>query len=385
LGVFGESGDATAGASGRVTFMSHPASKRIPSLDGLRALSIGLVLLGHLAGTRHFLSHEAVARFGDLGNLGVRMFFVISGFLITQLLLAELAKTRTISLKAFYIRRTLRILPAFYVFILAASALALMGLVVVDRSDLLHAVTYTMNYHVTDNFTLRHLWSLSVEEQFYLVWPLALAVLGVARAPWVLGAVLAIVPVLRIGLFHFYPGYELYINTAFESVCDALATGCLLAILLPRLSTSDFFPKLISSRLFPLLIVALFVANRQTNHPALFWFACIPFMNVTMALIVARYVQFPELIGGRALNSTPLVGVGVLSYSLYLWQELFLIQGRPAHSILLAFPLNVILAFLLAGLSYALIEQPFLRLKDRFEPSRSPRGAGSRRVSTALT
>jgi peptidoglycan/LPS O-acetylase OafA/YrhL len=358
---------------------SQGSSSRIPSLDGLRAVSIALVLAGHAAGSRHFLSSATVARFGDLGNLGVRMFFVISGFLITRLLLKELARSGTIALRAFYVRRALRIFPAFYTFIGGVSLLALAGVVTLDRSDFVHAVTYTMNYHVTDNFTLRHLWSLSVEEQFYLLWPVTLAALGLGRASWILGGVLAIVPLMRIALFHLFPGYEAYIYTAFEGVCDALATGCLLAIFLPRLVASPLFTKLIGSRLFPLLIVALFVANKQTDHPSAYFLLCIPFMNVTMAMIVGRYVQNPGLLAGRLLNSRALVEVGVLSYSLYLWQQLFLIQGRPPHFVLQTFPWNVGFALLFAALSYTVIEKPFLRLKGRFEPDRPQLDAGPER------
>src|SRR6267154_4420619 len=92
-------------------------AKRLPSLDGLRAVAVLLVCAGHLAGTRHFISSGAMAHAGDVGNLGVRIFFVISGFLITHLLLVERGRAGSISLKAFYMRRALRILPAFYVFV----------------------------------------------------------------------------------------------------------------------------------------------------------------------------------------------------------------------------------------------------------------------------
>src|SRR5262245_12713722 len=113
--------------------MHSGSATRIPSLDGLRAVSISLVLLGHLAGTRHFFPAAAIGRFGDIGNLGVRIFFVISGFLITHLALREHARTGAISLKAFYIRRFLRIFPAFYIFILTTGVLALAGMVQLDR------------------------------------------------------------------------------------------------------------------------------------------------------------------------------------------------------------------------------------------------------------
>ena len=86
-------------------------SRRIPSVDGLRAISIGFVLFGHLAGTSNFFPRSTFAPLGDFGNLGVRVFFVISGFLITFLMLDEIEATGTVSLKLFYLRRTLRIFP----------------------------------------------------------------------------------------------------------------------------------------------------------------------------------------------------------------------------------------------------------------------------------
>lgn len=215
--------------------MSH-TSRRLPSLDGLRAISIVLVLVGHLAGSRHFLAMATVAKAGDLGNLGVRVFFVISGFLITGLLAAEREKTGGVDLRAFYIRRALRIFPAFFVFLFAAVWLSRIGFATVNRGDVLHAITYTANYRgSTSTFSLRHLWSLAVEEQFYLIWPLTFAGLSLAAGRRALAAALLLAPVLRVGVTSMYPGYVEFVPTAFESVCDALATGCLTALVLPEL------------------------------------------------------------------------------------------------------------------------------------------------------
>jgi peptidoglycan/LPS O-acetylase OafA/YrhL len=355
--------------------------RRIPSLDGLRGIAITLVLLSHLAGSRGFLSMRTVALAGDIGNLGVRLFFVISGFLITQLLLLEIQRSQRISLKAFYIRRVLRIFPAFYVFILFAALLAGVGFATIDRRDVIYAVTYTMNYHAnySENFSLRHLWSLAVEEQFYLLWPLTLAILMPSRATRVLVGVVLVVPILRVALYTRLPGYENIVDTGFEGVCDALATGCLLAIAMPRLVRMDSFNRLVLSPLFPVLFAAVFIANKQRDHPKFFWLLCVPFMNVTLALTVLRYVEAPFLPLGRLLNRQPLVSVGVLSYSLYLWQQLFLIQSRPVTSMLVVFPLNIVMAFLCAAASYHLIETPFLRLKERFEPGHAPAAPPSAR------
>jgi len=313
---------------------------------------------------------------------------VISGFLITRLLLKEYAATAGISLQAFYIRRVLRIFPAFYVFIAVAIVFAIAGYAALNGKDLVYAMTYTMNYNAnySPNFSLRHLWSLSVEEQFYLLWPVTLSALAPRRAARLLIAVMLIVPVLRVGLYMARPSYELIADTGFEGVCDALATGCLLAMSMQRLLRSDRFTRLLIGPAFPLLFVAIWLANNQREHPKFFWLLCVPFMNVGLALTVLRYVRAPHLAGGRLLNWRPMATIGVLSYSLYLYQQLFLIQGRPVTSVFVTFPLNVAAAFVLATMSYRFVERPFLKLKERFEklPERELEAANRSQVGPAL-
>jgi peptidoglycan/LPS O-acetylase OafA/YrhL len=244
--------------------------------------------------------------------------------------------------------------------------LTALGFVDNDRRDFLHAVTYTMNYSPGSNgFSLHHLWSLAVEEQFYLLWPLTLSILGTSRASWTLIGVIILVPFVRVARFYVFHSTDILISTAFETVCDALATGCLLAILLPTLSKSAWYLRAVGSRAFPLLFVGAFIANQQGTHPKLFWVACIPFMNVVIGLAISRYTLFPRLIGARLLNTRLLVTIGVGSYSLYLWQQLFLIQFRPPASVLQTFPANLIAAIVCATLSYWVVEKPFLRLKGR--------------------
>jgi peptidoglycan/LPS O-acetylase OafA/YrhL len=262
----------------------------------------------------------------------------------------------------------LRIFPAFLVFLAGAVILSRAGFAWLDRRDVLQAVTYTFNYRgPTPNFSLRHLWSLAVEEQFYLIWPLAFASLAVANGRRALAAVLMVVPLLRVAIPMIVPGYIDYVPTAFESVCDALATGCLAALLLPQLRRSAWFQRIVFSRLFPLAAALVWMANRQGDHPKLFWLICIPMMNVLIALLMLRYVERPSLPFGRFLNTRPLVVVGTLSYSIYLWQQLFLIQFRAPASVLQTFPINVIAALACAAVSYRLVETPFLRVKSRIQ------------------
>jgi peptidoglycan/LPS O-acetylase OafA/YrhL len=155
------------------------AVDRIPTLDGFRAISIGLVALYHLFRTRGFPSPPVLAPWMRwLGELGVRVFFVISGYLITGLLLRELRATGKIAIGRFYFRRALRLFPAFYAFLLVVAVLEGAGVIALNPGDLRSAATYTMNYHANPSWWLIHCWSLSVEEQFYLVWPATLALLG---------------------------------------------------------------------------------------------------------------------------------------------------------------------------------------------------------------
>lgn len=155
---------------------------RLSSLDGLRAISIALVIFEHLRRTRGYTLGDLNAYFGDYGRLGVTVFFVISGFLITTLLLRERERRGSISLKGFYLRRAVRIFPAFLAFMAFIIVAHEMGWIQLNRYDLVSAFTYTVNYHPGRSWYIGHLWSLSVEEQFYLLWPLALVVLSRTRA-----------------------------------------------------------------------------------------------------------------------------------------------------------------------------------------------------------
>ena len=140
-------------------------SSRIPSLDGLRAISIALVILSHLVYIEGFPLPKAIDPlwFDRLGPLGVRVFFVISGFLITSLLLQELETNKSINLGKFYFRRTLRIFPPYYFFILVMIILNKFNWVALSSKDIIHAFTYTVNYYPERSWVIGHGWSLSVE------------------------------------------------------------------------------------------------------------------------------------------------------------------------------------------------------------------------------
>ena len=164
--------------------------RRIPSLDGARTVSITLVVVWHI-----FNMTPILWRF-DYGNLGVRTFFVISGFLITSLLMRELQKTGTIRLRTFYARRFMRLMPAYWFYVAIVAALIPTGLVDATWHKLIPALTYTANYWQPLG-ALGHTWSLSAEEQFYFLWPTALLLLGLKNGRWACLALLLTAPLFR--------------------------------------------------------------------------------------------------------------------------------------------------------------------------------------------
>src|SRR5436305_4475384 len=191
--------------------------QRIQSLDGLRAVSILLVIIGHFSFS--IAQRNPVAH---VGNLGVKTFFIISGFLITTLLMKEKEKTGRVSLKHFYIRRSLRILPLSYFYILVVAALAMMGVVIETRREFFFATFYLMSYKMDPHNSLAHLWSLSVEEQFYLLWPAVFVLAGRFAKNVAFLAVLS-GTAIRAGWWYLFPQYRMSIATAFPTALSSIA------------------------------------------------------------------------------------------------------------------------------------------------------------------
>ncbi len=301
---------------------SSPRPNRIASLDGLRAVSIMLVIVFHIVGAGPL--HGA---FASLGNLGVRIFFVISGYIITTLLLRELDRKSSINLKRFYFRRALRIFPAFYAYLGALGICAAFGLIAVRRFDLLEAATYTINYFPSwlNSVYVRHIWSLAVEEQFYILWPGILCIAGRRRGLGAAAAFIFIAPIIRLTYWYFVPGFHDGMDRRFETVADALASGCVLAGIQPWLAALRRYNALLRSAFFysvPALVAlcSIFLAP----HSRLYYGGAITVMNIGIAVSIDRWVRFPGGIAGRALNSAPMRGIGLLSYSIYVWQQPFL-------------------------------------------------------------
>jgi peptidoglycan/LPS O-acetylase OafA/YrhL len=318
--------------------------KRIPTLDGWRGIAILMVLVGH------FSPVGSPGPIRALGQHGVAIFFVLSGFLITTLLCAEREKHGTIDLSRFYLRRAFRILPCAWCYL---AAVVLLGSGMHPRpftaSEICGALFFFRNYVGTVGLTL-HFWSLSIEEQFYLVWPVLLLALGNRRARWVAISGCCLIAAWRFEHWTAVANSGGMHTLGTQYRADALLVGCLLALLMPRLR-----PYLRPWMAVPLLTVLAFCAARYTDMVPLY-------ESVDIALVLAVTSQCSSALASW-LSWKPLSSLGVVSYSIYVWQVPFAVTGSHNPVPVLVVLLPAMLAASLA--SYHFIERPMIAFGRR--------------------
>ncbi len=340
-------------------------SNYIPTLDGWRAVAILLVLFEHGS----FLTLGRVG-WTSLGGHGVEIFFVISGYLITGKVMEDG------SLSRFYMRRVFRILPVLFTYVGVVAVVGFgLRLIPLSWSEVAASLLFVRNYcdfpamnETGAGWFTGHLWSLSIEEQFYLIWPLVLLRLGgksvrrqllAALLLFVFGcAILATVLVgrtLHLGGWHWMP------NVKF----GGLVAGCVLRILFSDARASAVTAKVFSGRSIAAVAIALgYFAVFHSRVTILDPIIC-------GALLCATLVE-PVSLVGKFLELSALRWIGRLSYSLYIWQQLFLSFGvvyRP-FGILSGFPVNLISLVAVSCASYYLLEKPMMRLGHGFASPR---------------
>jgi peptidoglycan/LPS O-acetylase OafA/YrhL len=349
-----------------------------PSLDGLRAVAIAAVVL----------YHATDFTFPATGLLGVDLFFVLSGFLITTLLLDEQRRAEFVGLGSFYRRRARRLLPAALVLLAVFSAVAV---VVTDRREALLGVAaglaYVMNYALAAGHAeavpteLAHLWSLSAEEQFYLVWPVLL--LGFFRgrvglAAWSCAAGIVLVQLRAFDLLGSEASFQ-RIEFGVDTRSLSILVGCLLALVLVGRANVPRVPQRLEL-VAPVLFVALLVIDWKRSvfaGPLLVTAFC-------SAVLVVQSLDRTSPVS-RVLSVSPMVFLGRISYGLYLWHlpvlAAFGVLGAGLTP--MAIP-AVAVAVVAATASYYLVERPFLRRRSRPAAEAELRPAPAPEVVVAL-
>ena len=359
-----------SGDSATVGKLSSTRSK-IPYLDGLRAYSILVVVLGHSFQPDTWLQRRWYLRtFVTDTGLGVRIFFVLSGFLITSLLLNERQRTGRISIRGFYERRIARIVPALYLYIATVAVLTAFGVMKVPLASFWAAATFTVN--ISKVWSLHgpsiqvevfgHLWTLSVEEQFYLLWPAILFFFGRHWPRRLAIASVVLFPFIRFAIYqyclHKGIGLEFARAILFRTVQDVLMWGVLGAFaaqagIIDRMRTHRFrwtYPWIAALILFGL-------GGAIQTYPSMgLDNILLPTLQGMATLLLMFWLLSGE--GGtlrQILDSWPVVQLGQLSYSLYIWQQIFIMGPGMKW---LSFPLNLPFALAAAIISYRLVEVP---------------------------
>jgi peptidoglycan/LPS O-acetylase OafA/YrhL len=363
--------------------MSNPALKQstyIPTLDGWRALSIGLVILHH-SQVRYTVPilGPLLQILANFGEVGVELFFAISGLLICSRLLDEESRSGRISVKGFYTRRFFRILPAAIFYLLVVATLAVFHVIPLFPLDWFGALLFFRNYAMLFEYLHHsplalhwytgHFWSLSMEEHFYLVLPGVLVIFRGLRL-WVLAGLAGAVAIWRSVLAHIpHRNYQFSFRT--DTHVDALLIPAMIALALYPLMRNQAARRYIPAWSFPLWI-AIEIGLLTTRVPFFF-----TLQALVIPLLILSTVLHPNTMQGRILETRLLRWIGWISYSLYLWQQLFFgvnFVGSPRGlAVLRKSPINLVALLVCATFSYYVIEKPFVRLGHKLAPHSTPR------------
>ncbi len=326
---------------------------RLAALDGVRGVAILLVLVDH--GAFAVLGHAPA---WSLGQHGVALFFVLSGFLIT----CGLAENPRLG--QFYARRCFRLMPAAWAYIAAMALLTYWtGAHFVSATGVAACLLFFRNFvSNAGNVATGHFWSLSIEEQFYLVWPALLLLFGNRRSRW--AALL-----LAIGAAGFRFAHPAMDMRSTFGRADGLLLGCVAGLLFTDSTVRTRLSRYVNLLLAPALVTAAACVSLFHGVPPLV-------ENAAFAALILALGLAPQAPVARILSAPALVWFGRLSYSLYLWQQPFTLAGN--------LPLFLVGVPLAAMASYHLIELPGLRLHRMLieVPASKPLPAGTRFVLT---
>ncbi|MGB5082052.1 MAG: acyltransferase [Burkholderiales bacterium] len=306
------------------------AAGAIPSLDGIRAVAVSLV----------FFAHDG---FDNLipGGLGVTIFFVLSGYLITTLMRIEHARSGRISFRAFYLRRLLRLMPPLFIVVAAAGFLAAVSIIDggFTSGGLLSALFYLGNYHVIANdyhgmpAGIGVIWSLAIEEHYYLLYPpLAVLLLRFGRVGLsviALATLCAAVLAWRYWLV-FHGGSEAYLTMATDTRVDAILVGCLMALLRNPWLDPVPAPRTLTDWGIAGACVAVLLGTLLYRDEVFRLTARYTLQSLAIAPLIYLAVARADRLPFRWLNARPVAYIGTISYTIYLSHHVILL-GLAKH------------------------------------------------------
>lgn len=368
----------------------------LPTLDGWRAIAISLVLAAHgIPALYELLGWQAGAASETIqltGLFGVRIFFCLSGFLITSRLLAEEEHRGQIDLVDFYIRRFFRIVPAAFVMLAVAGLLSFLGIFQITLGRWFSQLLFWANYSSAEtNYFVGHFWSLSIEEHFYFVWPGILVLTPPNRriAVALLGALVIAIWRGVDWKFHLTGATPAEFWARSDIQGDFLLWGAIVALLSRDTRGKALLVWFTDLRIGRYIIAAALLGGPFISMAG--WklhLALLSALGIAISLAIFKTVQRPESSPSRLLECASVRWFGRLSYSTYLWQQLFLCPPALIVSqiqVLQTFPLNLLAVLLSASASHYLIERPFIRIGRQVARRRRASSARSRLAPISTT
>ncbi len=347
----------------------------MPTLDGWRAIAVLLVIWHHFVRGLYSSEEAYSASVSRLGAFGVDVFFGISGFIITKLLIEEYIQAGHIDFRGFYVRRAFRILPPCFVYLAVVAASGQYR----SNLELIGSALFFRNY-VPDPISAdrtKHLWSLAVEEHFYLFWPLLLTLI-LARAGRKQAPVAAAWAAIVFGLWRivnaqyglaqrWMPQVPEHFRTDLR--LDALLWGCVAALILSDRGQRERLRVGYRQWMLWAIATACVACTILYSQLTSLW------LPILIPVVLVGTSGNPEWAVSRFLDHPWMQFLGRVSYSLYMWQQLFLLPGWEQRRLVQTAPWNLVAAGVIAMISYRFLEKPCMDLGRRLG---SPRWSGAR-------
>ena len=348
-------------------------SRKIKGLDGLRGVSVLMVIMSHaVIWPRIGVDSPGIIAIFSAQS-GVNAFFALSGFLITLLLIEERVATGTTDIRSFFMRRTLRIFPLYFLAVTLLLLVDMLGMAKINNCAFYFAYTYTQNFSTSScSFSsMSHLWSLAVEEHFYLVWPL-IFLIGTRFA--FLASVAFAVACLVVGPYIILSFPESKVMRWTFPAAAPIAFGCVAAFICNNKKIVDLFG---SSKNSSVMLIAILAGLAS---PAFYRSDLIWMISISSLILYVFHNQNSRLV--KILEFRPLALLGLISYGLYVWQGFFTGNGpyRMGEQFPPAMDTGLWLTFIVAPVSYLFFEKPIMKLKSRF----SWRGTQRKAVPQAM-